>query len=832
MRSHTICAFVLATLAGLLPAFAEAPATPVSIQFEHPNDAPLVLTGRDARLQLQLSANSQNEHQVDLTRKCKYSLSSAGVISVDETGFVKPLSDGEVTITASVEQPDGSTIETRTRIKVQGLEEDWPINFSNQIVPIFTKHGCNGGGCHGKAAGQAGFKLSLLGFEPKEDYEHLVSESRGRRLFPALPKRSLLLEKAVNSSPHGGGQRFDMDSHEYRLLERWIGGGMPYGSQSDPSVTGITVFPAARTLATNSQQQLRVLAKYSDGSFEDITRRTQFESNNKDMANVSEQGLVALGSQAGDVAIMARYQGHVSVFRATVPLGIHVEQWPPAKNLVDQFVFGKLAKLGIPPSEPCDDSTFIRRVTLDLTGRLPTVSETRTFLEDSRETKSELLVDRLLQSADHASFFAKKWSAILRNRRPSAGHQFASYAFYDWIRQSFKDNKPYDQFVREIVAATGSVETNPAAAWLREVSTTDSRVEDTAQLFLGQRLQCARCHHHPFEKWSQKDYYQMAAFFSTVGKKEGDRAEEPRFASRNATAASRDPRSGQTVKPTGLDSESLELQPYENPRGALVDWMTQPDNPFFAHSLVNRYWKHFFAIGMVEPEDDMRVTNPPSNSELLEGLAKYFIEQGFDQRALLKTLCTSTAYRLAAVANDHNLNDNNSYSRYYPKRLQAEVLLDAIDSVLETQTEFAGLPAGTRSVCLPDTGFASYFLDVFGEPESATACECERSGEATLAQSLHLLNSKEIQAKLRDDAGRAARMAKSNAADAELIGELYLSTFSRLPTEAEIATTAEFISSKTASVSGDSAKLIQARREAFEDLIWALINSKEFLFNH
>ena len=809
----------------------EIPNNIASLRFEQPENIPAVLNGKDARMQLQLLAQSSSRGLVDVTRSCVYSVSGEDILQIDSLGFVQPINDGEVTITASIELPDGRTLDSHMQVAVTGFNDQRPINFSNQIVPIFTKHGCNGGGCHGKAAGQAGFKLSLLGFEPKEDYGHLVNESRGRRLFPAVPGKSLLLEKAVNLSPHGGGQRFGMDSHEYRLLERWIGGGMPFGSSTDPHVVEISVHPSERTLSTNSQQQLRVLAKYSDGSFEDITRRTQFESNNKDMANTNETGLVSLGNQAGDVAIMARYQGQVTVFRATVPLGIQVDQWPEKKNLVDEQVFAKLAKLGIPPSRVCDDSTFIRRVTLDLTGQLPTIRETQEYLTCTDQDKVEQLVDRLLSSSEHAEYFAKKWSAILRNRRPTAGHQYSSFAFFDWLRSSFKNNKPYDQFVRELIAATGSVETNPASAWLREVATTDSRVEDTAQLFLGQRLQCARCHHHPFEKWSQKNYYQMAAFFSTVAKKEGDRGEEPRFASRNASPTARDPRTGKAVVPTGLDGQAMEIPPFHNPRHALVDWMTKPDNPFFARSLVNRYWKHFFAVGMVEPEDDMRVTNPPSNSDLLNSLATFFIDSEFNQRALLKTICTSNTYQLEALANEYNLNDNNSYSRYYPKRLQAEVLLDAIDDVLETSTEFSGLPADTRSVCLPDTGFASYFLDVFGEPDSATACECERSGEATLAQSLHLLNSKEIQNKLRADDGRAARMANSKSKDTQLITELYLSAFARTPSDAEILTTTKFLQSKTKN-SNEGEQLIAARREAFEDLIWALINSKEFLFNH
>jgi hypothetical protein len=365
------------------------------------------------------------------------------------------------------------------------------------------------------------------------------------------------------------------------------------------------------------------------------------------------------------------------------------------------------------------------------------------------------------------------------------------------------------------------VDTNPPVAWLREVTSTEGRVEDAAQLFLGQRLQCARCHHHPFEKWSQTDYFQMAAFFSTVSKKDSDKPEEPRFVSRIRSARAQHPKSGQSLKPAGLDSDPLNIQPNQDPRAALVDWMVSPENEFFARSLVNRYWKHFFAVGLVEPEDDMRVTNPPTNPELLNGLADYFIEHDFDLRELIRLICTSSTYRLSSSANEHNLGDSNSYSRFYPKRLPAEVLLDAINQVTYSTTDFAGLPDGTRAVELPDTSYASYFLDVFGKPDSTTACECERSGEATLAQSLHLLNSTEVQGKLRDDSGRAASMAAASDPPEVVIENLYLAAFSRQPREAELQAAVQYVQNRP-----------DQRRQAFEDLVWAIINSKEFLFNH
>lgn len=783
------------------------------------------LHGRDARWQLQVtqslasspdSSSDSSSVSRDVTRHVVFGVEPAEVAQVDASGFVTPLTSGSATITATLDGHSAAAI----GVDVSGLEITQPVHFANQIVPIFTKFGCNGGGCHGKAAGQAGFKLSLLGFEPREDYAHLVNESRGRRVFPALPAQSLLLQKGTNQTPHGGGSRIEIDSHEYRLLQRWIASGLPYGDPAQAHVTSIEVVPQQASLERGASQQLSVVAIYSDGSIEDITRTAQYESNNTDLADVSVRGLVSLTERPGDVAIMTRYQGQVAVFRATVPLGISIEAWPKSRNVVDELVFSKLNALGIPPSPECDDATFIRRATLDLCGRLPAIVESEAFVQSTAEDKYESTVDQLLRTVDHAEFFAKKWSTILRNRRESAGYQAGTFAFYDWLRDGFYENKPYDQMVSELLTASGSVDSNPPVTWLREVASTESRVEDAAQLFLGQRIQCARCHHHPFEKWSQADYFHMAAFFSKVTRSEGETPEQPRFVSRSGVASAQHPKTGEALAPAGLGAEPLTLAATADPREGLARWMTDENNPFFARALVNRYWKHFFAVGLVEPEDDMRVTNPASNPELLDGLAEYFVDSGYDMRSLIRLICTSTTYRLSSDANEYNLN-NKSYARFYPKRLQAEVLLDAIDQVLQTHTAFDGVPPQTRAVSLPDNRFSSYFLDVFGKPDSTTACECERSQEATLAQSLHLLNSKEMQAKLSSDDGLAASLAAGSDPIEHKIEQLYLAALSRSASAAEIQTASSYVLGKP-----DSA------RQAYEDLVWAVLNSKEFLFNH
>jgi hypothetical protein len=640
-------------------------------------------------------------------------------------------------------------------------------------------------------------------------------------VFPASPERSLLLRKASAQAPHGGGQRIEVDSPAWRLLRRWIEQGMPYGKDSDPVVTRIEVLPGERLMASESAQQLVVVAHYSDGSTEDITRTTQFDSNDTEMGEVSVTGLVTTGKLTGSVAIMARYQGHVGVFRGTVPLGIPIANPPKAKNFIDEQVFGRLAALGLPASEPADDATFLRRVTIDIAGRLPTLEESEKFLADADPNKRDNLVARLVDSTDYADYFANKWSAILRNKREGGGDKSPTFAFHDWIRDSLHENKPYDQFVREILAATGDIHDNPPVTWYREVKDQTAQMEDTAQLFLGLRIQCARCHHHPFEKWSQQDYYGFSAFFAQVGRKRPDTKVQnapERIFHRRGTAQARNPKTGKEVKPTGLGSPSLTIPEDEDPRHHLVDWMAAKDNPFFAKALVNRYWKHFFGRGLVDPEDDMRVTNPACNPALLDALAQDFIAHSFDLKHLVRTICNSQTYQLSALPNEFNRDDKQNFSRYYPKRLNAEVLLDAIDQVTGSKTQFGGLPADTRAVQLPDNGFNTYFLTVFGKPESSSACECERSSEANLAQSLHLLNSSEVQGKLTG--GRAPTLASDQRSNEEKIRELYLLAFSRQPEAEEFQVAL-----------GHIAKTGDAKR-AYEDIVWALINTKEFLFNH
>lgn len=782
------------------------------------------LAGRDTWQQLLVTGQYATGQVRDLTRSVTYEATPPGIVQIDKTGLVTPLKEGEAAIVART----GDGVTTAAKVVVSNLVHDVPVNFPNQIVPILSKFGCNAGGCHGKSGGQNGFQLSLLGFEPREDYEFIVYEGRGRRVLPAAPTHSLLLRKASGQIAHGGGKLIDADSPYYNLIRRWIEQGMPYSQPTDPNVTRIEVLPGQRLLDHHSQQQLIVLAHHSDGSVTDVTRMTQFESNFKDMADVSETGLITTSNLPGTVAVMARFQSHVDVFRAMIPLGVPVAKLPPAKNFIDDLVFQNLKKLGLPSSDLCDDATFLRRVTIDIAGRLPTTAERQAFLADTRADKYEALVDRLLDHQDYSSYFAGKWSAVLRNRRPNSGDDpRGTFAFHQWIRDSLYQNKPFDRFVSELITANGSEGKNPPVTWYREVNEIGEQVEDTAQLFLGQRIGCARCHHHPFEKWSQQDYHGFAAFFSRLDVKDRSLTKNKASESlppllltvshKTGLAEAVNPRTKSAVHPMGLGGKELAIAAESDPRVQLAAWMTDKSNPFFARTLVNRYFKHFLGRGLVEPEDDMRVTNPPSNPELLDALAKHFVASGYDLKALVRVICTSNVYRLSSVPNEYNASDVQNFSRFLPRRLAAEVLLDAIDELTLSRTNFGGVPGGTRAVQLPDNQFDSYFLSVFGRPDNASACECERSGDATLAQSLHILNSKEILGKCAQ--GRAPKLAADKRPHEAKLRELYVVAYGREPDAKELELLVRYIHGRPVP-------------RAYEDILWVVINSKEFMFNH
>ena len=611
------------------------------------------------------------------------------------------------------------------------------------------------------------------------------------------------------------------DSHEYQLFRQWIAAGTPASAPDAPHVVKLRMEPTDRVLQRKGLQQPSVIAEYSDGASRDVTRQSEFSSNLDIVASVEGDGLVRAHQQSGEAAIMARYMGYVGVFRAMVPHGVPLDSIPDFKpiNYIDELTLTKWKKLGLRPSPVVDDATFLRRVTIDLCGRIPTAPEARAFLADTTPDKRTKLIDKLLDSADYPAYFAMRWGSILRNSN-LAGSNEAAYAFHNWIKDMIARNRPYDEFVRGVVAAAGEWQEAPAINWYWQ--NRDDQLHqvtaDTAQIFLGVRLQCARCHHHPYERWGQADYYGLSGFFTRLGRKSFGEP-PPYYSSATPTTGEKNPLTGKTPEPKYPDGLEVKFTPEEDPRHALVDWMARPENPYFAKSMVNRLWGHFFARGLYHEVDDLRETNPPSNPELLDALAQDFIKHKFDVKHMIRTIVNSRVYQLSSEPTEFNKNDRQNFARYYARRMLAEVFLDAVNQTTGAKSGFSGVSSNARAVDLPHEGFGSYFLDTFDRPKRVTVCECERSSSGTLAQVLLLANSEEVENKIAAGDGRIAKLLKAKKAMPEIVEELYLTAYTRLPTAEEKKRTLSLIDK------------VENKQQALEDVLWAILNTREFMFN-
>ncbi len=775
---------------------------------------PLSVDFRDPFSRRQLLVNFDGH---DATRVAKFVSQDPEIVSVDSSGYLVPKSNGTSQIEISV---NGASV--LVPVNVTGLDTIRPVDFATEIEPLMSRFGCNSGGCHGKQSGQNGFKLSLFGFDTDFDYHTLVSEGRGRRVMVSAPERSLLLLKGTAAVPHGGGRRIEPGSEPYRLILSWIQAGAPASAPSVPRVVKLIMTPNERILGPNEQQQLSVQTQYSDGSLRDVTREAVYSSNLDVVAVVNETALVTANEPTGEAAIMSRYMGQVAVCRIIRPQGASLVSLPDfvPKNFVDTLAAEKWKKLGIIPSAPCDDATFMRRVTVDLCGRLPTVEEARQFLGNDKSDKRDMLVERLLASSDYPAYFALKWGSILRNSS-LAGADRASYAFHNWLKDMIARNRPYDEMVRGVVAASGEWPDAPAINWFWQ--SRDDQLHqvtaDTAQVFLGLRLQCAKCHHHPYERWSQDDYYGLAGFFTRLGRKSFGEP-PPYFTSPNITINENHPITGKPIEPKYLDGEVVKFAPEEDPRHALVDWMAKPENPLFSRALVNRLWGHFFGRGIVQEIDDLRETNPPSNPELLDGLAREFRDHKFDMKHVIRLIVKSQTYQLSSEPTDNNRNDQQNFARYYARRIPAEVAYDAVEQATGFHSAFGNMSAEARAVDLPHERFGSYFLDTFDRPKRVSGCECERSTSATLSQVLLLANSDEIEQKLQNPTARIAKMVEAKRSTHQIVQELYLATFCRFPKPQEVFVAAGYIDRDP------------DPRKGTEDVLWSLLNSREFLFNH
>jgi len=749
----------------------------------------------------------------DLTRQASFTSSDRAVATVDPSGSVKAINNGLTWITAKV-----GRLSTRQAIRVRLADRKRSLSFVNDIAPVFARQGCGSSNCHGALNGQNGFKLSLFGYEPEADYQAVVEASDGRRINRAEPAQSLILLKPTQSVRHGGGKRFEVGSPEYLALKEWIEAGAPAGGGDESKMVRLEVVPGERVLPSeNSMQQLAVLAHYADGTTADVTRKVRYQSNDDSIATVSADGLVA-AKRSGEAAILVRSLDQVTAARIGVVLSPPVRNYPgvPRNNFIDELVFSRLKRLNIVPSELCTDEEFLRRAHLDLIGVLPTAEEARRFLASRAPNKRAQLIDELLERPEYADFWGLYWSDRLSNSRQFL-YEKGTFFFQQWLREAMAKNLPYDQFARDLVTATGGLYEVAPTSYYPLMKKAEEMATTTSQVFLGVSLECARCHDHPFEKWKQGDFLGLAAFFAQVRHKNRIRQNE-RVLYLDPKRELTHPKNKQPVVPKFLGGEPVKVVPGRDRREVLADWITAPSNPFFAKAIVNRLWKHFLGRGLVEPVDDFRVTNPPTNEALIEALAEDFIRHKYDLKHLFRTIAGSRVYQLSAQPNGTNKEDKQFYSRFYLKRLNAEALLDGICRVTEVPEKFPGFHLGTRATQLPDPKVPSYFLDVFDRATRETVCE--RKQTTSVMQIMHLVSGDTINQKIRAENGLIERLIKSGKSGREVIEELYLRTLSRFPQKEEAQLAQQGISQAP------------SPREGYEDLLWALLNSKEFLFNH
>lgn len=705
------------------------------------------------------------------------------------------------------------------------------VCFIKDVVPVLTKAGCSAGACHGSLQGRGGFRLSLLGFDPAADFEAIFKGARGRRVFLASPESSLLMRKAIGAVPHGGGKRIETDSMSYRVLDAYLSDGAPVPKDWQLHVQSLTANPKSATLKPGGSATIFSVAKWSDGSEQPISALALYDSSDPFVAVVSSSGEIT-AKNSGKTTVMVRFAGQVAVVEITVPYGAqsNLSQFKPV-NYIDDLVAEEWKRLGVAPSAVAGDNEFIRRVYLDLIGTFPQPQEVTTFLASDNPDKRNKLIDDLLERPEYVDFWALKWGDLLRGHRRYLGERGLG-SFTSWVRKSLRENKPLDEFSRELLTSQGNLYTHGSVGFYFVDSTPEELAETTAQVFLGIRMQCARCHHHPLEVWSQDDYYGLAAFFTRFEAK--DSGDKGRFGGLKSIRAlplpARERGSRPAVQPRLLGEAAASAATTSSVSGAgavesdvrtrLADWIVSPQNPYFARNFANRYWSYLVGRGIVEPIDDLRATNPPSNAALLDALVKDFTDHKFNVKHLLRTICRSRVYQLAAERSPIRDRDGSLFTHRSLKRLSAEVLLDGVNQVCETNESFAGLPEGTRAISLPDPTVASYFLTTFGKPVRTTACECGRMAEPDLSQALHLANGSALQGKLSSDKGRIARLIKEGKSNKEMADELYLATLARLPCESERIVIEETL------------REIPSRQEAWEDVLWTLLNSSEFVFQH
>lgn len=787
-----------------LPPVASISVEPASLQLMDSRDAQtIIVTGKTA-----------DGLGVDLSPKAKIT-SSSPIVRIDSEGYIHPLKSGkaEILVTAA-----GRT--ARVPVEVKGAA-NLPVSYIRDVLPVMNKVGCSAGTCHGAAKGKNGFKLSLRGYDPDFDYHALVDEIGGRRFNRAAPAQSLMLLKPTGEVPHRGGVLFKTDSRYYAILKKWISEGVKNDFATTKRVASLEVYPSVPNVSLpGMKQKMIVIARYPDGSRRDVTRDAVMTSSLPEVAKVTPTGEI-VGMRRGEAAFLIRYEGAYATREITV-LGNRAEwRWAaqPQLNYVDRLVDAKLKKIKSLPSPIADDATFLRRVYIDLTGLPPTPETIRAFLADKSPTraKREAIIDKLLATPEYVDRWTSKWADLLNSNSKFLGANGVR-KFSEWIYSSINTNKPYDKFVRELITASGDTHTNPAANYLRVIRDSSVATENMTQLFLGVRFSCAKCHDHPFERWTQDQYYQLGAYFARVGYKQGRDGSEIVFTRDNGEVMN--PRTGLEVAPIPPVGRAPKTAELADRRDAFAVWLTSAENPYFSRAIVNRYWSYFFGKGIIDPVDDIRAGNPASNPALLEAMNAEFVKNRFDLKKLIRTIVTSRTYQASITANRWNSDDSVNFSHALPRRMEAEQLLDAINLATGTRTYFAGVNGVQRALQLPDAAAngAAGFLELFGRPARESPCECERSSTISLGQALHLINGPATE-KISSPDGRIAKLIAKNPGERVVIEEIFLATLCRMPTEKEMTTSlANF-------------KQAGNLKEGAEDLMWALLNSPAFLFN-
>ena len=803
----------LAVLLLSAPLLAQAAPSLVEVRV-HP--ANINLTAKQDQQSIVVQALYSDATTQDVTAKADFAFADKKTAVMDKEFVVRPAADGQTTLTVKF---GGKALSLP--VKVENAATEWPISFSLDVMAVLNKAGCNTGSCHGAARGKDGFRLSLFGYDPDGDYHRITRENLGRRINLALPDDSLMLEKGAGRVPHTGGERFTPASPLYQTMVKWLQAGAPKDPANVAKVIGLEIHPTQSVLeGAGTSQRLTVRAIYSDGSDRDVTSMASYMSSNDAAAKVGPTGVIT-ADKRGESFVLARYEDFsVGSQVLVIPKDAKFE-FPKVteNNYIDTLVNNKLKKIRITPSDLCDDATYLRRATLDIVGKLPSVEEVQAFNADADPKKREKKIDELLERKEFTQMWVMKWAELLQIRTDNNRFQYKSALhYYDWLADQFAKNRPMNELVQELLTASGGTFANPAGNFYKVETDTLKLTENAAQIFMGMRIQCAQCHNHPFDRWTMNDYYSFASFFAQVGRKTGEDNRETVVFNRASGGVSH-PVGNRDMKPKYLGGDLPEIKPGEDRRDVLAKWLASPENPFFAKNLANIVWAHFLGKGIVEPVDDVRISNPPSNPELLDELGKRFAASGYNFRKLVRDICTSRTYQLTTKANASNAEDTRNFAKANIRRMRAEVLLDCLNQVTAGREKFRGLPLGASAVEIVDGRTSTFFLTTFGRASRDTVCSCEVQMEPNLSQALHLLNGDTVNTKITAG-GTVAAALREKKSPPQIIDELYFRCFARKPTAREQGELMEFF------------KEGRPELEVLNDIFWSLLNSKEFLFNH